>query len=68
MLMAKAYSDDLRRKLIEAHQAGEESLETLARRFRVSVGWTKKVSATFRRTGSAATECGKEPPAATGEH
>ena len=54
MPMAKAYSDNLRRKLIEAHQAGEGSLETLARRFHVSVGWTKKVSATFRRTGSPA--------------
>jgi len=52
--MAKAYSDDLRGKLIEAHQAGEGSLETLARRFHVSVGWTRKVSATFWRTGSAA--------------
>ncbi len=51
--MAKAYSDDLRGKLIEAHQAGEGTLETLARRFHVSAGWTKKVSATFRRTGSA---------------
>lgn len=51
--MAKAYSDDLRIKLIEAHQAGEGSLEALARRFHVSVGWTKKVSAAFRRTGSA---------------
>ena len=52
--MAKADSDDLRLKLIEAHQAGEGSLEALARRFHVSVGWTKKVSAAFRRTGSAA--------------
>ncbi len=52
--MAKAYSDDLRGKLIEAHQVGEGSLEVLARRFHVSVGWTRKVSATFRRTGSAA--------------
>ena len=50
--MAKAYSDDLRRKFIEAHQQGEGSLEVLARRFHVSVGWAKKVSATFRRTGS----------------
>ena len=50
--MAKAYSDDLRRKLIEAHQQGEGSLEVLARRFHVSVGWAKKVSATFRRSGS----------------
>ena len=50
--MAKAYSDDLRRKFIEAHQQGEGSLEVLAQRFHVSVGWAKNVSATFRRTGS----------------
>jgi transposase len=49
--MAKAYSDDLRRKLLEAHQEGEESLAALAGRFRVSVGWAKKISATLRRTG-----------------
>jgi transposase len=49
--MAKAYSDDLRRKLLEAHQLGEGSLEQLAGRFRVSVSWAKKVSAAFRRTG-----------------
>jgi transposase len=49
--MAKAYSDDLRRKLLEAHQQGEESLVELAERFRVSVGWAKKVSAMRRRTG-----------------
>ena len=50
--MAKAYSDDLRRKLIEAHQQGEGSLEVLAQRFHVSVGWARKVSATYRRSGS----------------
>ena len=50
--MAKAYADDLRRKFIEAHQQGEGSLEVLAQRFHVSVGWAKKVSATFRRSGS----------------
>lgn len=49
--MAKAYSDDLRRKLLEAHQQGEESLAELAERFRVSVGWAKKISALFRKTG-----------------
>ncbi len=59
--MAKAYSDDLRCKLIEAHQAGEGSLEALAQRFHVSVGWTKKVSATFRRTGSAARPATRPP-------
>ncbi len=45
--MAKAYSEDLRQKFIEAHQQGEGSLEALAQRFHVSVGWAKKVSATF---------------------
>lgn len=51
--MAKAYSDDLRCKFIESHQQGDGSLEELAERFRVSVGWAKLVSAAFRRTGSA---------------
>jgi transposase len=51
--MAKAYSNDLRLKIIEAHQQGEGSLEELADQFHVSVGWAKLVSATFRRTGSA---------------
>jgi transposase len=49
--MAKAYSDDLRRKLLEAHQQREGSLEQLAVRFRVSVSWAKRASATLRRTG-----------------
>ena len=49
--MAKAYSDDLRRKLLEAHPQGEESLEELAERFCVSVGWAKKISALFGSTG-----------------
>jgi len=51
--MAKAYSNDLRLKIIEAHQQGDGSLEELADQFHVSVGWAKLVSATFRRTGSA---------------
>lgn len=50
--MAKAYSDDLRQKIIEAYQQGEGSLPALAKRFHVSAGWTKKVWATFRHTGS----------------
>jgi transposase len=52
--MAKAYSNDLRLKFIEAHQQEEGSLEELAGQFHVSLGWAKLVSATFRRTGSAA--------------
>jgi len=49
--MARAYSDDLRRKLLEAHQQGEGSLAQLAVRFRVSLGWAKSISATLGRTG-----------------
>jgi hypothetical protein len=37
--MARAYSDDLRRKFLEAHKQGEGSLAKLAARFHVSVGW-----------------------------
>ena len=49
--MAKVYSDDLRRKLLEAHQRGEGSLPSLAARFSVSVGWAKKVSRALLHTG-----------------
>lgn len=49
--MAVTYSDDLRRKLLEAHQRGKGSLEELAGWFGVSVGWAKKVSASLKRTG-----------------
>ena len=56
--MARAYSDDLRRKLLEAHQEGEGSLPQLAKRFRVSLSWAKSVSATYGRTGKM-----ERPPA-----
>jgi len=49
--MAKAYSDDLRRKLLEAHEEGEGTLEDLAERFRVSVAWANKISSHHTRTG-----------------
>lgn len=49
--MAQACSDDLRRKLLEAYEAGEGSLAELAVRFRVSVGWAKKIGAAMLRTG-----------------
>ena len=49
--MARAYSDDLRRKFVEAHERGEGSLAELARRFGVSEGWAEKVSAARHRTG-----------------
>jgi transposase len=49
--MARAYSDDLRRKLLNAHRRGEGSLSQLAQRFDVSFGWARKISATLRSTG-----------------
>ena len=49
--MASPYSDDLRRKLLKAHQRGAGSLSQLAKRFDVSLGWAKKISATLRSTG-----------------
>ena len=52
--MARAYGDDLRRKLLEAHAAGNGTLVELAERFGVSVGYTWKVSAALKRTKSMA--------------
>lgn len=49
--MAKAYSNDLRIKLLEAHQRGEGSLSQLAKRFSVSLGWAEKISSQFLHTG-----------------
>ena len=51
--MAKPYGDDLRRKFLFAYDQGEETLEELADRFLVSVGWAKKISAQRNRTGQA---------------
>jgi len=49
--MARAYSNDLRSKFFQAYDEGEETLEELAERFGVSVGWAKKISARRTRTG-----------------
>src|SRR5450759_648074 len=49
--MPQAYSDDLRRKLLEAYEAGAGSLRELATRFRVSWGYTKKIRGQQLRTG-----------------
>ncbi len=50
--MARAYADDLRRKLLQAHDRNQGSLPALAERFGVSAGWAWKISAMRRRTGS----------------
>ena len=58
--MAITYSDDLRRKLLEAHGEGEGSLPVLAARFRVSVGWAKKISSALLHTGQMERAAGKK--------
>src|SRR5208282_5309527 len=49
--MARPYSDDLRRKLLEAHDQGKGSLRELAERFGVSRSWAWKISSARKRTG-----------------
>jgi len=49
--MARAYSNDLRRKLLEAYDRGEGSLRELAERFGVSSPWAWKISSQRKRTG-----------------
>ena len=49
--MARAYSNDLRRKFLQAYDEGEGTLDELAEQFRVSLGWAKKISARRARTG-----------------
>ena len=51
--MGKPLGDDLRRKLLFAYDQGEGTLQELASRFVVSVGWAKKISAARNRTGQA---------------
>ncbi len=51
--MARAYSDDLRRKVLGAYASGKGTMRVLAERFDVSYGWVKKVVAAERRTGRA---------------
>ena len=51
--MGKPLGDDLRRKLLFAYDQGEGTLQELASRFLVSVGWAKKISAARNRTGQA---------------
>jgi transposase len=55
--MARAYSNDLRHKLLSAYDKGQGSLSELAERFGVSRGWAWKISAYRTRTGSS------DPPA-----
>lgn len=49
--MGKPYSDDLRRKFLEAYEAGAGSLNALAKQFRVSLQYGKKIRGQLKRTG-----------------
>lgn len=49
--MPRAYSDDLRCKLLEAYEAGRGTLQELAKQFRVSWGYSKKIRAQQLRSG-----------------
>lgn len=51
--MARAYDDDLRRKLLEARARGDAGLKKLALRFGVSHSWAQKVVRQSKRTGQA---------------
>ena len=49
--MAKAYSDDLRRKLLGAYDRKVGNLRELSERFCVSYAWARKISWQRRHTG-----------------
>ena len=51
--MGTPYGDDLRRKFLHTYDQGEGTLEDLAGRFSVSLGWAKKISAQRNRSGQA---------------
>ena len=49
--MAKAYSDDLRRKILGAYDRKVGNLRELSERFCVSYAWARKISWQRRHTG-----------------
>lgn len=49
--VARAYSDDLREKVLGAYGSGKGTLRELAERFEVSYGWVAKLHAAELRTG-----------------
>jgi transposase len=51
--MARAYEDDLRRKLLAARARGDAGLKKLAVRFGVSHSWAQKVLRQSKLTGQA---------------
>ena len=51
--MARAYDDDLRRKLLAAYDRGGVTFGELAERFGVSLAWAWKISVQRKRNGQA---------------
>lgn len=52
--MARAYSDDLRGKILRAYERGRQGLEALAEQFGVSYGYTKKIRRQQLQSGGVA--------------
>jgi transposase len=63
--MAKAYSNDLRCKLLTAYDRGQGSLRALAVLFSVSYDWAKKISS--QRLRSQQMGAGRAKPPWRGE-
>lgn len=51
--MAKAFGDDLRRRILQCCEEGQQTQEEIAQRFRVSVRYVGKLVAHKRETGQA---------------
>jgi transposase len=51
--MAKAFGDDLRCRILQCCEEGQQTQEEIAQRFRVSVRYVGKIVAHKRRTGQA---------------
>jgi transposase len=49
--MGAAYSEDLRRKVVDAYAQQEGSMRVLARRFKVSLGFVRDLLKRYRATG-----------------
>jgi transposase len=51
--MAKAFGDDLRRRILQCCEEGQQTQEEIAQRFKVSLRYVGKLVAYKRRTGQA---------------
>ena len=49
--MARPFSDDLRRRILQAYEQGEGTQAQLAQRFRVSLDYVRKIHRQWRHTG-----------------